>query len=204
VPPYPNDTFGLTQTDGLILLFGFIVVAAVWFISGRKQHDGPLATEAAAELQDIPKPLLLSLGLLIAGLVLLLGGAWAAESGAVDIARHLGVPEVVIGLTIVAIGTSLPEVSTAVIATKRNETDLAVGTVIGSNLFNLVLVMGVSVLIRDIPLPIDGLMPLIVMLVFTLALLVVYAPGRKLSRLWGVTMLVAWAAFMTAVAVMAT
>lgn len=204
VTPHVGEHLGLSRIDGGVLLAGFVAVAAVWYISGQRQKDGPLAREATAALHESPKSIQASIGLIIGGLVLLLGGAWAGESGAVDIARHFGVPEVIIGLTIVAVGTSLPEVATAIIAARRNETDLAVGTVIGSNLFNLVLVMGVSALIRPIPMPPGGMISLAAMLAFTVSLLVVYAPGRRLSRAWGATMLIAWVGVITWIAVTTT
>ena len=197
VTPHVSGHPGLSRIDGGILLVGFIAVTVVWYISGRRQKDGALVREAAERLREAPRSLLVSMGLVAGGLVFLLCGAWAGETGAVDLARHFGMPEVIIGLTIVAVGTSLPEVATAIIATRRNETDLAVGTVIGSNLFNLVLVMGVSALIRPIPIPHGGMLSLGAMFVFTLSLLVVYTPGRRLGRVWGVTMLVAWVSVIT-------
>ncbi len=192
VTPHVSGHQGLSRIDGGLLLAGFIAVTVVWYVSGRRAKDGPLVHEITDHLPEAQQSLLVSISLVVGGLVFLLCGAWAGKTGAVDLATHLGVPEVIIGLTIVAVGTSLPEVATAIIATRRDETDLAVGTVIGSNLFNLVLVMGASALIRPIPLPPGGIFSLGAMFAFTLSLLVVYTPRRRLGRAWGMTMLIAW------------
>ena len=185
---------GLGRFAGIVLLMGFLIVLALWFRAGLRDMNDPLVTEG--QRADTGRSTAASAALLIGGLLLLLGGAWAAERGAVDIARQIGLSEAVIGLTIVAVGTSLPEVATALIAIRNNENDIAVGTVLGSNLFNIVLVMGLSVTLRSIPMPPGGWVAIGAMCLFTLALVWLYRPKRTLGRGWGAMVLAGWVAVM--------
>ena len=98
------------------------------------------------------------------GLVALIGGAWLLVQGATGIARALGVGETVIGLTIVAVGTSLPELATSVIAARRGQAGLALGNVLGSNVFNMLAILGLTAMIVPIPVP-PGLSPVDLMVV---------------------------------------
>jgi cation:H+ antiporter len=93
--------------------------------------------------------------MIIAGLALLVLGAHWLVSGAVEIARFLGVSELIIGLTIVAGGTSLPEVAASIVASLRGERDIAVGNVVGSNLFNILAVLGLSSLVSPVGIPVS-------------------------------------------------
>ena len=110
--------------------------------------------------------------LLIGGLILLISGGKATEVGAVSLARWIGISEAVIGLSIVALATSLPEVVTALVAVRRGEPDLAMGTVIGSNVFNLALVLGTTSLISPVAIPTqNGWIDLVVMGSMTVAIM---------------------------------
>ena len=153
----------LARIDGAILLSGFALLVA--FMVGQGIRDArkgdPLEEEFAEEIpQDMP----LSRAILwtVVGLALLLGSARLVVWGAESIARDLGVSELVIGLTVVAIGTSLPELAASVAAAMKNEHDIAIGNVVGSNMFNLLCVLALpgaiapgpvepSVLSRDFP-----------------------------------------------------
>jgi cation:H+ antiporter len=194
LPPEVRGRPGVDRLDGMVLLAGFLIVLALWFRAGRRDMHDPLVTEG--QRADSGHSTAASVSLLVGGLLLLLGGAWAAERGAVDIARHVGLSEAVIGLTIVAVATSLPEVATALIAVRKNENDIAVGTVLGSNLFNIVLIMGLSATYRDIPMPSGGPVALAAMCLFTLALVWLYRPKRTLGRGWGAMVLAGWVAIM--------
>jgi cation:H+ antiporter len=150
--------------DGLVLLAGLLLVT-VWLVRQGMAQNGansPLAVEADAAA---PEPLALPQALfwLMLGLVLLLLSSRALVWGAVEVAEHLGVSELVIGLTIVAIGTSLPELAASVAAALKGENDLAIGNIVGSNLFNILCVLAIpgllapsavekEVLFRDYPL----------------------------------------------------
>ncbi len=133
------------------------------------------------------------------GLVLLVVGAQALVDAATDIARALEVSELVIGLTVVAIGTSLPEVATSVLAAIRGQRDLAVGNAIGSNLFNILAVLGVTAAISPNSLEVpDGALTLDlpVMIAVAIACLPMFANGYALLRWEGALFLVFYAAYL--------
>lgn len=133
----------LTRGDGLILL-GFFAIFLVYTHSLSKQGSDSESTSKRY-------PLLPSLGFILAGFAgLVIGGNFVVGS-AVKLARLIGLSEAVIGLTIVAIGTSLPELSTSVVAALKKKPDIAVGNVIGSNIFNLLFIMGITTQVRSLP-----------------------------------------------------
>jgi cation:H+ antiporter len=116
--------------------------------------------------------LLPALALIFGGLILLAGGSNLFINGAVDIARYFGIPELIIGLTLAAVGTSLPELASSISALRRNESGLLIGNVIGSNMFNLFMVLGLTGMIKPFQLSPDLLLrDLPVMLGFTLILI---------------------------------
>ncbi len=108
--------------------------------------------------------------MLIGGLAMLVLGGALAERGAVGVAEAIGLSEAVIGLTVVAIATSLPELATSLMAARRGQVDIAVGNVVGSNLFNILLVLGVTATITPTPVPQGGLRALSAMLMLALVL----------------------------------
>ncbi|NLF71461.1 MAG: calcium/sodium antiporter [Candidatus Anammoximicrobium sp.] len=130
------------------LLFGILVCYIVWTVwqsrretsEARRQFEQEYAVPERVSRRQVVR----QIGLVLAGLVLLTLGAECLVDGATAIARLLGMSELLIGLTIVALGTSLPEVAASVLATWRGERDIAVGNVIGSNLFNILCVLGLS------------------------------------------------------------
>jgi cation:H+ antiporter len=115
-------------------------------------------------------------GLIAAGLVILTIGGHLTVEGTVGLAKQIGVSDAIIGLTIVALGTSLPELSTSVIAAYRHENDLAIGNVVGSNIFNLLFVLATTALIRPVPIPPGGLVDLCAVLVFSAFLWLICSP----------------------------
>ncbi len=144
---------GLGAGDGSILLGG-VVVYSVWAIRSSRREGEAVKTEFAGEYGEPPLPrqrsakaVLVQSGMVAAGLgLLVLGSRWLVE-GATNLARALGVGDVVIGLTIVAAGTSLPEVATSVVATLRGERDIAIGNVLGSNIYNILAILGAAALL---------------------------------------------------------
>ena len=130
----------LTALDGWLMI---IALAVIFFTMVRSQiHDTDLTAEVVDEPLPHLKPLRAWLSFII-GLILLIGSARMLVFGAVMAAKELGVPELVIGLTIVAVGTSLPELAATVASALRGHTEIALGNVIGSNLFNLLAVMSI-------------------------------------------------------------
>jgi cation:H+ antiporter len=139
-----------TQVEGWILATG-LAGLVYWLVrlGLQRPHTDPLAEEFEAEIPtDIPTRI--ALFWLFVGLVTLPISSQFLVEGAVSIARDLGVTDTVIGLTIVALGTSLPEMATAVTSALRNEDDLAIGNIIGSNMFNMLGVLGIAAVIRPV------------------------------------------------------
>ncbi len=132
----------VTRLEGMLLIGGLIVFLATAFLSGKVEVD-------EADLGDVPqwKAWAMTLG----GLVVLVIGARLLVDSSTEIARAFGISEAVIGLTIVAVGTSLPELATSVIAAIRKQTEIAVGNVVGSNIFNIFGILGITALIAPIP-----------------------------------------------------
>lgn len=134
-------------------------------------------------------------GLLLAGLAALVGGSHLFVDGAGALARTLGVSQALIALTLVAVGTSLPELATSVVAALRAQNDIAVGNVVGSNLFNLLAILGLASLVRPLAVGAVSRVDLGVMVLASAALLPLTA-GRLLDRSRGVLLLVAYAAYL--------
>ncbi|MFQ1048410.1 calcium/sodium antiporter [Avibacterium paragallinarum] len=135
----------ISRLDALILLTAFTLYMCWTIWQGRKQPSDSLEQDITEELQEKPQmPLKTALFWLVIGLLLLMGSSQLLVWGAVNIATYLGVSDLIIGLTIVAIGTSLPELAASIMAAKKSELDLAVGNIIGSNLFNTLAVVGIA------------------------------------------------------------
>jgi cation:H+ antiporter len=146
-----NSTLG--RNDGATLFIGIILYTFMNYYLAKKETTG--AADIESELADIgfvasrPKQLLM----IAAGIAGVVGGAQAVVDSAVFIMTELGVSEKFIGLTIVAFGTSLPELATSVVAAMRGEMDISIGNLVGSNVFNIMSVLGAASLVRPIPIP---------------------------------------------------
>ena len=132
---------------------------------------------------------------LLAGLGTLIAGAWLLVEGATGIARGLGVSETLIGLTIVAIGTSLPELATSVIAARRGEAGLALGNILGSNVFNILAILGLTAVIVPIPVPSDLSLVDLALVAGTAALLLVALATGRIGRGMGLLFLAVYAGY---------
>ncbi len=187
--------------DGLLLTTG-IVAYTVFAVRQSRQESLAIQEEYAQEFGSPAKPWLerlpVQIALILVGLALLvLGATWMVDS-AVAIARALGVSEVVIGLTIVAAGTSLPELATSLVAALRGERDIAVGNVIGSSLFNLLAIAGIAALVTPGGLDVAGSMirfDLPVMIAVALACLPIFATGHRIARWEGALFLTYYVAY---------
>lgn len=136
------------------LLFGLLLGYLAWTVwQARREPASAAGSEADAGSLSPSRPWVDAL-LVLGGLLLLVGGSELLLDAAVAIARGYGVSELVIGLTIIAAGTSLPELATSVLATLRGQREIAVGNVIGSNLFNLLGVLGVTALVSELGIPV--------------------------------------------------
>ena len=141
----------LARYDGLILLVLLGLFLYDQYRSAIAHRNAAAIASLSDEIPHGPKNLVLVVGLLVAGLVLLPLGADLTVDSATEIARDWGVSEEVIGLTIVAVGTSLPELATSLLAVWRNNASVALGNVVGSNIFNIGAIMGIAAAISPIP-----------------------------------------------------
>lgn len=181
----------------LLAIFAVYMGWSIWV--GKNSGDDSLAAEFTQEVDANPIAMKPAIIWLIIGLVLLIISSRALVWGAVNIATALGVSDLVIGLTVVAIGTSLPELASAIAATRKNEHDLALGNVIGSNMFNTLAVVGIAGVIHPIDLePLVLSRDWVAMAGLTLLLLLFSLRINRLGRInrvHGVTFLVLYLAY---------
>ena len=162
-----------------------------------------IARKASRATADAPPVVtqnaLLSIGLIILGLGVLIAGSKAFVIGAVDIARSFGVSEAVIGLTIVAAGTSLPELAASLVAAYRKHAEMAIGNIIGSNIFNILCILGISGLVS--PLKATGITPLDLwsMIGLAAAMIPILWTGSRIGRLEGLVLVAAYGGYLFAV-----
>ena len=183
----------LTRVDSLVLMAVFGILMAWTILQGLRRKSDSLGREVAQEIKVKAEPVGRAVFWIIAGLVLLIISSRLLVWGAVKIAQGLGVSDLIIGLTVVALGTSLPELASSVIAIRKGEPDIALGNILGSNLFNTLAVVSIAgvihpmrvdaeVFFRDIP----------VMAALTISLFVIgygfRGPGR-INRLEGAILL---------------
>ncbi len=175
----------MNRTEGLIT-FVMLIIYLVWM----------LRTPKAATQEDLSvhtHPLWLTLLGIIGGLALLVGGAQVLVEGASNLARTFGVPEKVIGLTLVAVGTSLPELASSLVAVLKRHTDMVLGNIIGSNIFNVLGILGLSSLIIPLEQPFADLnVDLFIMIAFSLVTALFLITAKKLVRWEGFTLMGAY------------
>ena len=171
----------ITFIEGVFLWILFIAYLVYLFIMARN-------SETQEEEKDIPvwKCLLF---ILIGGILVVKGSDFAV-SGASAIARYFGMSERFIGLTIVAFGTSLPELVTSIVAARKNEVDMALGNAIGSNVFNILMVLGIASAISPISIITENIIDLCVLIVFTICVWIFAGTRKKIGRIEGFSMVV--------------
>jgi len=181
----------LTRIDGLVFL-SFFIIFLYYSFSVARRVDG-LEEHMPSKQYGAVK----SLFLIVAGLIALsLGAKWIVE-GAVRIATVLGVSQATIGLTIVAVGTSLPELATSAVAAMKKNPEIAVGNVVGSNIFNIFFVLGLSSIIKPIPFQPENNIDIgVVILASVLLFLTMFTGGRRVLDRWeGIVFVVLYAAY---------
>jgi cation:H+ antiporter len=197
--------FGLNGQIGRLeglLLFAGIITYTVFLIRQSRKENKEVQEEYAREYGDRQphgaRHTIVNLLLIVAGLALLiLGARWLVDS-AVSLAQALGLSELIIGLTIIAAGTSMPEVATSIVAAMRGERDIAVGNVVGSNLFNLLAVLGLTSVVAPNGVPVAApalAFDLPVMIAVALACLPIFFTGFRVARWEGWLFLVYYAAY---------
>lgn len=191
----------LTRTVGLVavgVLAAYIL--AVWLLERRHPPSDPEARRIEGEAALLADPRAnpwLAIGVAAIGIGLTIAGAHYLVEGSVDLARTYGVSDTIIGLTIVAVGTSTPELVTSLIAALRKQGDVALGNIVGSNLYNLLGILGVTAIVKPIPVPPDLLSVDVWVLAGSTAALILFATaGARLLRRQGLFLVLAYAAYM--------
>lgn len=186
----PMEPKGLSRVEGLALLVVFAAFLVYTFYTAK--------ADASTTTESTPFPLWKCVVLILAGLVGLVVGGEMIVKSAVAIARYCGVAEAVIGLTIVALGTSLPELATSVVAAFKHNNDIAIGNVVGSNIFNVFFILGTSAIIKHLPvypgIEIDAALVAVSALAVWLLLC---NKNRSINRWGGALLLVLYAGYLT-------
>ncbi|MFO7592419.1 MAG: calcium/sodium antiporter [Pseudomonadota bacterium] len=189
----------ITRFDAMALLavFGGLMVWTIW--QGLQKKEDALGSEIEQELEARAMPIRRAIFLLVGGLLLLIVSSRILVWGAMEIAHGFGISDLIIGLTIVAVGTSLPELASSVIATRKGEHDIALGNVLGSNLFNTLAVVGIAGLIHPMAVGPEVLnRDILVMAALTLALFVIGYRLRgagRINRIEGMLLLVCYVGY---------
>ena len=191
----------ISQVDGLILIAALIGFTAYTIKTVKKQK---IQQNETVENDEIEGEYFLSrykietypqsIGLIVAGVILLFIGGHLTVDGAVNIAETLGLSQLVIGVVIVAIGTSLPELITSIIAIAKKQTDIGVGNIVGSNIYNILLILGVSSALVGIPVVPDVFSNYYIMIAFSLVLFIGFR--KYIPRFVGVGLTIAFIAYL--------
>ena len=190
------------RIDGVILFVG-IVVYVGWLVREARGERSDIVAEYTESVETlegaaIERPLWFNITLVVAGLAVLVVGSQLLVNAATDIAEAAGVSDLVIGLTVVAIGTSLPELATSILAAIRGQRDIAVGNVIGSNLFNLLSVLGLTSIVASDGIPVSDVslrLDFPVMLAATIVLVPIVWNGFQIKRWEGFVLIAFYAAY---------
>jgi len=191
----------ISQIDGIILISALIAFTLYTIKTVKKQkieenltiENEPVEGElflSRYKIESFPQ----SLFLIIIGIILLFLGGHFTVNGAVSIAESLGISQLIIGVVIVAIGTSLPELITSVIAIAKKQTDIGVGNIVGSNIYNILLILGVSSTIIGIPVSIDVFYNYYIMIAFSLVLFIGFR--KFIPRFVGIGLAIAFVAYL--------
>lgn len=182
----------ISFTDGVILWALFIVYFIYLFVLAKKQMKANAGKEKTSAKQKSVWILLL---LVVAGIAGIIIGSNVAVDAATALARIFGLSERFIGLTIVALGTSLPELVTSVLAARKGNADIAIGNIVGSNIFNILFVVGTSALIIPITFASAFIIDMLVAIAATVMLLICCIPKQRLGRISGALMLAGYGAY---------
>ena len=181
----------LSRLDGIVLLAAFVLFLVMSVISALRARK-----EWEDDVDEKPMTILQSLLCIVGGIAAIAVGGDVVVQSAQYIAAVCGMSDTLIGLTIVAMGTSLPELVTSLVASKKGENDLAVGNVIGSNLFNILFVLGISSTITPIAVTLFSVIDMVLLFAVTIITYLFVLSKKSFSRREGLIMLVTYAAYM--------
>lgn len=187
-----KENSSLTRIDGLILLCFFIIF--IYYSAGIAKETSPMTEAAAGKVYSLRKSTLY----ILAGLALLIIGGKSIVEGAVSTAARLHINESIIGATIVAVGTSLPELATSAVAAFRKNPDIAVGNVVGSNIFNIFFILGISAVIKPLPIRSSDTLHIVAALTGSVILFLCMFTGKRkiLDRWEGALLLLGYLAYL--------
>lgn len=182
----------LSRADGGILLFFFAMFMAYIYVVSKEKKETGEYDPSGNEVKEMT--VARSYVYVLVGVVaLFIGGEWVVD-GAVEIARYFGLSETFIGLTIIAVGTSLPELFTSAVAARKGNADLAVGNVVGSNIFNILWILGISALIRPLPFRTASNIDILMVIAASTLLILAVIIGKRtrISRWEGLIFIIAY------------
>ena len=182
----------LSQYDGSLLLGGLGVFAFYTFRNAMKQRKTKTESSEENTKNDFS---LKSFGLIGIGVILLYVGAILTVDNAVVLAQEFGLSEKIIGLTVIAIGTSLPELITSVIAIRKGHSDIGIGNIIGSNIYNILMIMGVGAALGGVIIAPDVFVDYAIMIIFSLSLLIALKT-RIISRVMGIGLTIGYVSYL--------
>ena len=177
----------VTIIDAVILLVTFVSYLVYLFIYSKKNKP----QEEEIKLMSVPKSLIFAL----LGLAMIVIGSDRTVEGATGVAKAIGLSDRIIGLTVVALGTSLPELFTSVSAARKGNADIAIGNIVGSNIFNILFVVGISGVIINVPFEPKFIVDMSIAFASSLLLFLFCIKGKKLTRTHGIIMLLGYAAY---------
>ena len=183
----------LGRTEGIVFVILFVLFL-VWMVTSalKARKNGEDVEEE--EIKSLP--IWQCLIYIVGGIALIVWGGDTVVESASDIAATFGLSQTLIGLTIVAVGTSLPELVTSVVAARKGENDMALGNVIGSNIFNILLILGVSSTITPIAIGMEAIYDLILLAVMSILVYIFCLTKKRLNRMEGIIMVVVYAVYM--------
>jgi cation:H+ antiporter len=192
-------SFGtIVAWQGILMLLLLCVATCFSYWHERRRGDAAAALHQheADELQALPQPPWLAILFVVVGVTAVAGGAHLLVDSATILARAIGISETVIGLTVVAVGTSLPELATTVVAAYRKHADVALGNVLGSSVFNILAIMGVVSVVTPLPVPEEVMsFDIWVLLGITAGVIALTLSGLRMARPVGAVFLAGYAAF---------
>ena len=194
-PLAANGVYG--RGDAILLLALLAVYLTVLVIESRREAGARVAAEFAGEHgAAAPRPAWKSTLMVIAGIGLLTGGAQVLVDGAVGVAHAFGLPDKVVGISLVALGTSLPELAACVVAAARKEADIVLGNLVGSNVFNVLAILGTTALVKPLPVVLaDITTDYFVMMAFSLLLLPILGLRKSIARTEGLLLVAGYVAY---------
>lgn len=179
----------ISRFEGVILFAGIVLYTIISIVLARREKSTEVLAEFDGSVKDQKMKWYWSAGMVLIGIGVLVAGSDLLVKGALAIARSLGVGETIIGLTIIAAGTSVPELASSIVATIKKEYDIAIGNVIGSNIFNILGIIGISGIVNPLSAMAISNIDLYVMLGVTLLLIPFFRTGYTLKRDEGIFMI---------------